>query len=73
MMDEDFLVPLITLLAKSNGQRAIATVLNEQGLRQPLNGRPWNQTSVSRYMQQYGLTPKYVFRPYPTYVKHPNN
>ncbi len=72
-MDADFLIPLISILAKSNGQRAIATILNEQGLRQPDNGLPWNQTSVSRYMQQYGLKPKYTFRPYPIYVKHTTN
>lgn len=56
----DYLIPLIALLAQTNGQHGIATILNERDLPNPTNGRSWNQTSISRYMQQHGLKPMFT-------------
>ena len=66
--DLEYLKPLIALLAQTNGQHGIATILNEREIPNPSNGKPWNQTAVSRYMQQAGVVPRWTLSINP-YVK----
>lgn len=70
-MTEDFLIPLVSLLAERHGQREIAQELNERELWRPDGGR-WHQAAVSRFMKKHDITPKYFFKPFPQYEKTPN-
>lgn len=70
-MTEDFLVPLISLLAERHGQRGIAAILNEREICRPDGGR-WHQAAVSRFMKQHDITPMYFFKPFPAYEKTKN-
>lgn len=70
-MTEDFLVPLIRLLAERHGQREIAKELNQRELFRP-DGEKWHQAAISRFMKQHDITPKYFFKVYPEYEKTPN-
>ncbi|MBT9540382.1 hypothetical protein [Thiobacillus sp.] len=69
--NDEYLIPLVALLARSFGQHGIATILNEREIPNPSNGKPWNQTAISRYMQQAGIVPRFTLKISP-YEKHPN-
>lgn len=71
MNSEEYLLPLIRLLAEGNGQRAIASELNERGLLQP-NGCKWNQPCISKFMKEHSITPYYTLKVFPEYEKAPN-
>lgn len=71
MNSEEYLLPLIRLLAEGNGQRAIASELNERGLLQP-NGCRWSQPAISKFMQAHGITPFFTLKVYPEYEKTKN-
>lgn len=71
-MTEDFLVPLISLLAERHGQRGIAAILNERELWRPADGGRWHEPAVSRFMNQHDITPHFTFKVYPEYEKTPN-
>lgn len=70
-MTEDFLIPLIRLLAERHGQREIAQELNQRELFRP-DGEKWNQAAVSRFMRSHSITPKFTFKVFPSYVKEEN-
>lgn len=70
-MTEDFLIPLVSLLAERHGQREIAQELNERELWRPDGGR-WHQAAVSRFMKQHDITPHFTFKVHPEYEKTPN-